>query len=325
MFAIELDESGRRSATWLTRPLDLVCEGLQWMTLGRNRDPGFVIEERPEGKTFVVTGKWTQKAERALTNGGVDGLDLNYARGFAENDLQFLGNWPVKRLLVLDRTLTDLSPIARLASTLGELHLQPAPNAKIDLEPFKQLTMLSANWKEVSDTISHVRELRHVIVLGYGGVNLSLLSSNELLETVVLKVAARLESLDSVADFPGLSKLSVMAAPRFRDVADIAAAKGTLLELEFEQCRRLDSISGVEELQMLRWLGISDCRDIDSIRPLASLRNLEVLYAWGNTRIVDGDLSPLSELPHLREVRMRDRREYRPRLTEVRSGSLIPQ
>lgn len=32
----------------------------------------------------------------------------------------------------------------------------------------------------------------------------------------------------------------------------------------------------------------------------------------------DADLSPLLQLSHLSEIRMRDRREYRPRLAEVK-------
>jgi len=45
---------------------------------------------------------------------------------------------------------------------------------------------------------------------------------------------------------------------------------------------------------------------------------LECRHAWGSTRVEDGDLSPLLRLSHLSEIRMRDRREYRPTLAEVK-------
>jgi hypothetical protein len=51
---------------------------------------------------------------------------------------------------------------------------------------------------------------------------------------------------------------------------------------------------------------------------VGELSLLECLYAWGSTRIEDGDLSPLLRLSHLSEIRMRDRREYRPRLAQVK-------
>jgi len=44
---------------------------------------------------------------------------------------------------------------------------------------------------------------------------------------------------------------------------------------------------------------------------------LECLYAWGSTRVEDGDLSPLLTLSRLKEIRMRDRPEYQPKLAAV--------
>jgi hypothetical protein len=67
----------------------------------------------------------------------------------------------------------------------------------------------------------------------------------------------------------------------------------------------------------LRFLRISECGEMASLAPIESLTELEVLYAWGSTRIVDGDLSPLARLPRLKEVRMRNRRGYKPPVDEL--------
>jgi hypothetical protein len=42
---------------------------------------GYVIEDRPEGRTLVVTGDWSDRAAGVLVSGQADGLVLNYARG----------------------------------------------------------------------------------------------------------------------------------------------------------------------------------------------------------------------------------------------------
>lgn len=42
----------------------------------------FVIEETPEGLDLVVTGEWNEDVVRRFQVGDVDGLVLNYARGF---------------------------------------------------------------------------------------------------------------------------------------------------------------------------------------------------------------------------------------------------
>ncbi len=108
-------------------------------------------------------------------------------------------------------------------------------------------------------------------------------------------------------------------ARQLQDISDVAGVT-SLRELEFEDCPALDTIDGVESLVNLRFLGLSECGDIESLVPIGSLEQLEVLYAWGSTRIVDGDLTPLARLPRLKEVRMRDRRGYKPRVADLVSA-----
>jgi hypothetical protein len=93
--------------------------------------------------------------------------------------------------------------------------------------------------------------------------------------------------------------------------------------LEIETCLGLTALEAIGVLRKLSFLGVSDCGRIDSLSPLANLTELEVLYAWGSTKILDGDLTPLLKLPMLREIRMRDRREYRPRIRDLPASTLF--
>jgi hypothetical protein len=83
---------------------------------------------------------------------------------------------------------------------------------------------------------------------------------------------------------------------------------------------KLDSIAPLTRLTALE---VADCRSIDSLHPLSSLEALERFLAWGSTRIMDADLSPLLSLPRLNELRMKSRREYKPSVKEVQS-ELVP-
>jgi hypothetical protein len=93
-----------------------------------------------------------------------------------------------------------------------------------------------------------------------------------------------------------------------------------LRELEIQDAAAIDDIDDVEPLVNLRFLGASDCGDIASLAPVAQLQRLETIHAWGSTRILDDDLFPLTRLPRLKEVRMRDRRSYRPTVAQVVSA-----
>jgi hypothetical protein len=83
-------------------------------------------------------------------------------------------------------------------------------------------------------------------------------------------------------------------------------------------CRGISSLDEIGHLSGLTYLNVSECGDIASFGPLANLHHLKELYAYGSTRVVDGDLSPLTGLNHLTDVRMQNRRDYTPSLKSIK-------
>jgi len=277
----------------------------------------FTIEETSHGRTLVVTGPWSDEAQALLAGGGVDELVLNYARGFAEQSLAFLASWPIRGLRLLDRSISDLTPIAKLGATLERLSIQAAPRASADLATLPNLTSLAARWDAVGATFHEPNALREAILLDYDEATLAPLAVQPSLRRVVLKVAPILETLDGADAFDALAVLRIAAARELQDLSAIDAARQSLVEVGFEECLELSAIDDLARLTELRFLGVSQCGRIASLAPIAAMGQLETLYAWGSTRVEDADLSPLLSLPSLREVRMRDRKEYQPRLSFV--------
>jgi internalin A len=278
---------------------------------------GYVLEDTSEGRTLVVTGPWTGDAEGILIRGEADGLVLNYARGFREGSLEFLDRWDVRRLKVLDRRITDLGPIGRLGDSLEALSVQAAASAQLDLAAVPHVRSVSGEWALIGDTLGEVHALHDVITWRFDEADLHVFRDRVGLQLLTLKEAPHLESLSGIADLPELAVLKIFRARRLSDLSDAAELAVSLRELELEDCPALDTIEDVEQLVGLRFLGFSECGDIETLAPIGSLEELEVLHAWGSTRIVDGDLTPLARLPRLREIRMQDRRGYRPRVADV--------
>src|SRR5690242_11158836 len=71
----------------------------------------YAIEPTDDGDLMVVVDSFDEAAAAVLRSGQVTGLTLNYALGFRERDLEFLEPWPLRRLDLLARTITDLSPL----------------------------------------------------------------------------------------------------------------------------------------------------------------------------------------------------------------------
>lgn len=281
----------------------------------------YFFEEEPEGRNLVVTGPWSDAAAQALARGEADGLVLNYARGFEGGDIEFLDQGlGVRRLDLLDRGIADLGPIRGLADSLEELSVQAADGAELDLAALPHLRAVAGEWALIRDTLGSVDELRSVITWRFGEVDLHAFRDHVGLERLTIKEAPYLETLSGIGDLPELALLEIVLARRLSDISDVAGFAESLREFKLETCPAISAVDDVEPLANLRFFGVSECGDIESFAPLSALLELEELYAWGSTRIVDGDLSPLAQLPNLREIRMRDRRGYRPRVADLVSA-----
>jgi internalin A len=274
-------------------------------------DTGYLLEDTPDGPSLVVTGRWTDAAGRLLARGEVDGLVLNAARGFQEGDLEMLeAGWPLRRLSVLDRSLVDLTPLSRLDG-LEMLSIEASPAAELDLSPHAELKSIGGPWNLIRRSVAALTNVEDVSTWAFDESDLRAFRDCAALTVLTLKDAPLLESLSGIEALSWLQRLKIAGAARLKDIEPLGDV-ARLQELELEDCPGIDAIDELRELRELRFLGISDCGDIASLAPLAGLTRLTVLHAWGSTRILDGDLQPLADLRSLREVRMRDRRGYRP-------------
>jgi hypothetical protein len=239
-------------------------------------------------------------------------LVLNRSFGFEAHSLEFLEEWPVKRLELVGDRVSNLSGLDRLSSTLRELVLGAEDHAEIDLRVFPELTFLGASWASCRRSIGQHHELSSLLLTNYSATDFEPLGSLTELRSLVLKVAPRLESLNGVGRFDQLETLWIQQAPRLASIQDLVAVGPALSELLLEACRRVSSIEPVRRLEALRSLEIGNCGRIDSLCAVATLRCLEQLVVWGDTVSIDGDLGCIEALPRLSMLRIASRRHYEP-------------
>ncbi|HVR79062.1 MAG TPA: hypothetical protein VMS99_11815 [Acidimicrobiia bacterium] len=265
----------------------------------------------------MATDAWTEVAEGLLESGRVDGLDLNYAKGFKDINLEFVRDWPLKRLTVLARTVSDLAPISRLAETVESLSVQTAPSATLDVSAFPRLTSLAAEWSQVRLSIATAGALTDLLLRSYREVDLVPLQWNSRLRRLRFKDRPSLQTLTGVGELHELEHLGVYLAP-LRDIEDLRDIQSELLYLHIELCR-IGDLGPVSGLSALRMLNAGDCGGIRSVAPLRNLQNLRVAWLFGSTNVLDHDLSALVDLPALEELRMQSRQSYRPSVGFIHS------
>jgi internalin A len=266
---------------------------------------------------LVVTAPWTAHTGRIFEEGRAHRLVLNYALGFNEPTLDFLRGLPIRDLEIIDQRLTNLEPIHTLAPTLESLHVTTHPGLTIRLTELPKLRGLGASWAQVSDTIGQVSGLEDVFLLAYTPDNLEPLSSHTGLESLRMKDRPKLSSLAGLSHFPRLQRLGIYLATRLDDISDLRG-RSEIRELELVSCKKLTRIDDLAECEGLRRLNIAESGDIESLRPVTGLTELEELYVYGSTKVLDHDLTPLAGLPRLRILAMMDRRGYSPSVDELK-------
>ncbi|WP_109507885.1 hypothetical protein [Nocardioides speluncae] len=278
----------------------------------------FAVGRFPDRVEVTLTGRWTADAGRLIESGEADRLVLNYAHGFSEPDLGFLRGLPVRQLDVVDRRLTSLTPISELGDTLEWLRITSDPALAIDLTRLPKLTDLSADWQQLGATIESAARLQRLHIGRYDGVDLAPLCRLVHLRRLVLMDRPRVRSLDGLSELPELQEFAV---PLAKDLVDVSALRGLaqLEDLDLEACRKLNTIEDLSQCVGLRRLNLSECGDLPSVAPLRGLTSIEDLLMYGTTKVVDGDLTPIADLPRLRELRMQSRRHYRPSVAEIQA------
>ncbi|MEU8234392.1 hypothetical protein AB0C12_32800 [Actinoplanes sp. NPDC048967] len=278
----------------------------------------FAIEPDPSGDVLVVAGGWTAEISAVLASGRVRGLVLNYARGFRERDLEMLRPWPIERLDVLARTLTDLTPIYRLAGTLRELSVTSSPRAALDCARLPNLTsLIASDWPQISATVARAQRLTHLGTGGYDEIDLRPLDGLTGLTSLRIKQAPGLAALGAA---PGtLTSLEIFAAPGLQDIEEVGRLTA-LRHLWFRGCGGITALDDLATSTGLTELAVANCGPIASAGPLGGLTGLTRLNLSESTRITDGDLRPLLGLHHLQDLRMMNRRHYVPPLAAVKAA-----
>jgi hypothetical protein len=114
-----------------------------------------------------------------------------------------------------------------------------------------------------------------------------------------------------------LTKLELIDDRRLVDISALGTAECRLTSLRIQDCRRLAVIDPLANQRDLLELDLTDCGEVQSIRPLAGLPRLRTFWLYGTTSVLDGDVAALIDFPALEETAFAPRRHYSTRLEDV--------
>ena len=269
---------------------------------------GYILEAGEYGPRLVLTGPWNPQIGALMRREGVRELTLNRELGWRGQDLAFLQE--ISSLVafrILDFLIENVAPV-HLLPRLRSLEVSTYCKTPIDFQKFPFLEKCAFEWRSRSESLFARNSLTTLFLNSYTGTRSQVFSSLSKLETLTVANSR----LHEVYGLRALHRLRHLALYNLRQVRSLSGIEGlqSLEEVEIKGCKSIDSIDELATLQNLHRLALVDDGSIKTLEPLRSASNLEELYFYGTTVIVDGQLALLTELPRLRRTSFQNRRHY---------------
>ncbi|OQW33081.1 MAG: hypothetical protein A4E19_06975 [Nitrospira sp. SG-bin1] len=256
---------------------------------------------------MVLRSMWTDELLAPFMENDVRELELNYAKGWKVQNLEFLNHLP--NLLCLDLghfTIEDISPI-HVLHDLKALQIETYCKTKIDFSQFPKLEEVALEWRKGAESLFECSQLRKVFVNRLKAESLSVFK--KLTSLTSLRVYnSSIKSIGTIV-IPTLTTLEIANA---RKLASLKGIEGfpNLTRLVIEGCRAIRSIDPLSILKQLEVLTVANDGEIQSFKPLAGLKKLREVHFYESTNIEDGDLTPLKQVPGLVKVSFQERKHY---------------
>jgi hypothetical protein len=270
------------------------------------------------GRVFVPHGPWERGYNALVVKEQIAVVRLSAAMGWRGTDLEFL-----KELGEL-RGIEIYSLDVRDATVIGSLRhlrlvgLECDLRAPIDFTALSKLEVVKATWKRALEGLLQCSQLKHLNLVNWPGASLRALANMTRLAKLQI-TSRKLSALSPISSFQELEWLDLCACPKLTSLEDVRSCAG-LRRLDVTSCKAIRDISPIGSLVLLRELHLDEDGDIESLLPLQACKQLEKLSFFGTTRIVDGRVSVVEALPHLRTLRFAPRRHYDRTRDEILHG-----
>ena len=256
-----------------------------------------------------LSGFWVAAYGEWMRAHGHDGLVLNRAHGWLDQDLEFLSQLPwLKSLSILAEPELQVDPINSL-ELLAELSFAYKHRGVLQLDSMPCLEKLSVTWWPGMSSLVGATQLRSLTGTGLPERCLMELSSRSRLEQLHL-YRSSFTCPHWLTEYEALAELELTDCRKLASFPDLSHLK----QLQWIAVRgrsRIDGIDFVASMQGLRYLCVDGLGEISSLEPLRALQDLRVLALGGRKfRVLDCDLSPVADLKQLSLLGMPIRRQY---------------
>jgi hypothetical protein len=273
----------------------------------------------PYGPMMIVMQCWSNEVLEISKSNQVVDIALNGAKGWRDTDLEFLQEVPELlglRIIEANSLLKSVEGIHALAK-LRLLYLTCNVEKPIHLDSFPSLEELSVNWHRHIGGWENLVNLRSLHLQECGWHDFLKLQASVQLGKLSC-FDSRIKQLTGLSNFKHLTRLS-LAILRLEDVSELFSVR-SLKDLSLYSCKGFSDLEQFAKLENLEVLTINGLGPIPSLHPLLTLPKLRMLVFGEGTKIMDGDLACLEQMPSLEGVRFTPMRHYNRKLGDFPMG-----
>ncbi|CAL9471507.1 hypothetical protein SUDANB95_02829 [Actinosynnema sp. ALI-1.44] len=274
------------------------------------------VKRSPMGyqELYLGDSEWDDGALTRFHDAGCNGVVVSGWR----RDVRFLRDVPGLESVRIMGAIKDLSAVAELDG-LQALHVDVLTRAPVDLGNLRQLEALFIGWHPELAGLAQLRALRTLTIFGWGAPDFRAFA--DMPELRFLRVEMKRRHAAASAGLVGARAATRMwfYDGRLTDVEELAEFTA-VTEIAFRGTK-IDSVGFVTAMPLLAHLELDSAGEVESIAPLRDHPSLEFVAIAGSTRVADGDLSVLFEMPKLRAVGIdQNAPHYSHRAIEIRNA-----
>ena len=259
---------------------------------------------------LIIKGFWDDSILSFIKQNQIKALYLNSVKGWNDLDYSFLKKLnDIEELQILtSREVSNLDAVECMFS-LKDLSITCKTKQYVDFTKLMNLEKCFLSWWSGAESLFKHKTLQELYLDNLKLKNYSVLGELKGLSSLTIGNSP-IDSIEWITNLQGLVKLWLLNCKKLIDFIPISQCV-SLKWLRISGCNNLNNLDFVSTLNNLEILDISDSGEIKDIEPLKFLNKLKAFaFAGTKTKILNGDLSALENLPCLSMIMFQPRANY---------------
>jgi len=223
----------------------------------------------------------------------------------------------VEEVHIIDSNIRDISFINNFFNA-NKLNIQNTDRTKFDISHFGNLENLFLTWRKGVGSLFGNKNLKILRLEYYKEKILEEISDDMMLEELWISNSP-IENLSGLAR---LKNIKTLHLDYLRCMEDSSWIKNivSLEELNIGSCKKMSKtiFDNITELNNLKKIFFTKMGEFPSIASIQNLQKLETVGFIEDSKITDGNLIPLLELPNLNKIYIQGFKHYHPTVIDLK-------